>query len=242
MIYYSDNKFQFWQFNATFSSSEDGEQQTYCNDKKAYEDMVKNYPWKFSNLRFSDVESTEEQKSRLEVLNGIEAEHKNQYENECILFVEHGAILPDTKSEFLLPLQEEYATLTQAYIDSNIKLKLWYKIKAERDHRTHEGGYKVVVDGVDKWFHSDTFSRSQQMGLVLLGENLPENLKWKTLDGTFVTMTPILVQQVFAAAAASDSTLFNYAEDLIAQVQASEEPESVDITTGWPVCYLDIKS
>ena len=242
MIYFSDNEFKFWTLSVTFTSSEDGEQQAYCNDnnKTLYEEMAKNYSWKFSNMKFNSVEPTEEQKTRLEVLNTIEAEHKNLYENECVLFVEHGAILPDTKSEFLVTLRTEYATPTQAYIDSNIKLKLWYKIKTERDRRTHEGGYKVVVDGVDKWFHSDTFSRSQQMGLVLMGSSIPVDLKWKTMDGSFVTMTSTLAQQVFSSAAASDSIIFSYAEQLNAQVQASDTPETVDITGGWPVCYLDL--
>ena len=39
----------------------------------------------------------------------------------------------------------------------------WDRIKAERDHRTENGGYKAGT----KWFHSDQKSRSQQLGLVL---------------------------------------------------------------------------
>lgn len=243
MIYFSDNEFKFWTLSVTFTSSEDGEQQAYCNDnnKTLYEEMAKNYSWKFSNMKFNSVEPTEEQKTRLEVLNTIEAEHKNLYENECVLFVEHGAILPDTKSEFLVTLRTEYATPTQAYIDSNIKLKLWYKIKTERDRRIHEGGYKVVVDGVDKWFHSDTFSRSQQIGLVMIGTNVPQGLMWKTMDGSFVEMTPSLAQQVFTSATVSDSTIFSHAEYLRGLVNASDDPESIDILSGWPECYLDIE-
>ena len=39
------------------------------------------------------------------------------------------------------------------------------------------------------------------MGLVMLGDNIPAGLQWKTMDGSFVVMTPSLAQQVFAAAA-----------------------------------------
>ena len=107
---------------------------------------------------------------------------------------------------------------------------LWERIKVERDRRIQEQGY--VAGG--KRFHGDTFSRTQQMGLVMLGASIPPGLQWKTMDGSFITMTPTLAQQVFAAAAASDIALFGHAESLRAQVNAAEDPSSVDITAGWP--------
>lgn len=114
--------------------------------------------------------------------------------------------------------------------------KAWEDIKQERERRTHNGGYRVNQD----WFHSDTFSRSQQLGLVLMQDNIPQGLMWKTMQGTFVEMTPTLAQQIFHAAALSDSTIFSYAESLNQQVQNSENPESIDIYSGWPECYLDL--
>jgi hypothetical protein len=62
----------------------------------------------------------------------------------------------------------------------------WEAIKAERDRRTLSGGYPVDVGGEPKWFHSDLLSRSQQIGLVLLGASIPPGLAWKTMDGSFV--------------------------------------------------------
>lgn len=107
---------------------------------------------------------------------------------------------------------------------------LWERIKTERDRRIQEQGY--VAGG--KRFHGDTFSRTQQMGLVMLGASIPPGLQWKTMDGSFIAMTPTLAQQIFAAAAASDIALFGHAEALRAQVNAAEDPSSVDITAGWP--------
>lgn len=103
-------------------------------------------------------------------------------------------------------------------------------IKAERDRRIQRGGYKVGT----KWFHSDTFSRTQQMGLVMMGSNMPTGLLWKSLDGTFVAMTPTLAGQIFAAAAANDAAIFTTAETHIAAVKASATPWSYDYSTGWP--------
>lgn len=106
------------------------------------------------------------------------------------------------------------------------------KIKAERDRRIQEGGYKVGT----KWYHSDTFSRSQQLGLVVAGAGIPAGILWKTMDGSFVTMTSTLAQQIFGAAMLSDVAIFKHAETLISAVNASSDPQSVALT-GWPVAY-----
>jgi hypothetical protein len=106
-------------------------------------------------------------------------------------------------------------------------------IKAERDHRAQTGGFKVGT----KWYHSDTFSRTQQMGLVMLGSNIPSGTQWKTMDGSFIAMTPTLAGQIFAAAAASDIATFAAAEAHIAAVTASQDPASYDFSQGWPQIY-----
>lgn len=114
-----------------------------------------------------------------------------------------------------------------------VNAAIWEEIKAIRDRKTQQGGYKVGTD----WFHSDTFSRTQQIGLTIMGANMPPNIMWKTMAGAFVPMTPTLAQQIFAAAGAQDAALFGYAEQLKAQVEAAVDPMTVDITTGWPETY-----
>lgn len=113
------------------------------------------------------------------------------------------------------------------------KARMWDAIKNERDRRTDQGGYKVGT----KWFHSDQKSRSQQLGLVLLGASIPANLQWKTMDGSFVTMTATLAQQVLAAAAASDQAIFAAAETHKAAMEASADPASYDFSGGWPATF-----
>ena len=115
---------------------------------------------------------------------------------------------------------------------STIAASHWEAIKAERDRRTQQGGYQVA----GKWFHSDTFSRTQQMGLVMMGADIPADLQWKTMDGSFVTMTQALAGQVFAAAAASDAALFARAE----QIKAAMEADPVNFQLAgqtWPVVF-----
>jgi len=108
----------------------------------------------------------------------------------------------------------------------------WHGIKAERDRRK-AGGVKVGA----KWFHSDDGSRIQQIGLVMMGASIPANLQWKTMDGTFITMTQTLASQVFQAAAASDQAIFAVAEQHKTAMEASADPASYDYSGGWPKIY-----
>jgi len=121
------------------------------------------------------------------------------------------------------PPPPDYSALTGSH---------WEAIKAERDRRAQQGGYQVA----GKWFHSDTFSRTQQMGLVMMGADIPAGLQWKIMDGSFVTMTQALAGQVFAAAAASDATLFARAE----QIKAAMEADPVNFvlaSQAWPAVF-----
>lgn len=110
--------------------------------------------------------------------------------------------------------------------------KLWEQIKAERDRRK-AGGVKVGA----KWFHSDDGSRIQQMGLVMMGASIPANLQWKTMDGSFITMTQTLASQVFHAVAAGDQAIFAAAEAHRVAMEASADPAVYDYSTGWPAIF-----
>jgi hypothetical protein len=115
---------------------------------------------------------------------------------------------------------------------AQVQAAQWEKIKAERDRR-QSGGYLVA----SKWYHSDDGSRIQQLGLLMMGASIPANLQWKTMDGTFVTMTQALASQVFAAAATSDQTIFAKAEAHKTAMIAATDPASYNFLTGWPLVY-----
>lgn len=132
--------------------------------------------------------------------------------------------------------EEQVTTIYQQAITSK-----WEAIKAERDKRK-AGGVKVVVDGADKWFHSDDPSRIQHIGLVMMGVNIPPNLQWKTMDGTFVTMTQTLANQIFQAVSIADQTIFAKAEQLKAEMEALTDPSTFVVEqdgakTKWPLIY-----
>lgn len=120
-----------------------------------------------------------------------------------------------------LPTQEE------------IKSSMWKKIKTERDRRTEIGGFNVGT----KWYHSDSPSRIKLLSLVLMGLNIPPNLQWKTMDNTFITMTPTLAGKIFGAAASNDIAIFTAAETHKATMELSSDPSNYDFTTGWPTTF-----
>lgn len=106
------------------------------------------------------------------------------------------------------------------------------RIKAERDRRKLNG---VLVSG--KWIHTDVFSRTQWMAMVMMGAALPA-VQWRTMDGTSVTTTPTLAGQVFQAVAVMDATVFAVAEGHRVAMLASTDPASYDFSAGWPATFV----
>ncbi len=129
------------------------------------------------------------------------------------------------------PLPDKSALDSLIFTDT--QNSLWELIKIERDRRKLDGGYKVGTN----WFHSDTFSRTQQIALAMMGAGIPANLYWKTMSGSFVIMTQTLAGQIFQAAAASDMALFTVAEQKKTAMMASADPNSYDYLSGWPLAY-----
>ena len=103
------------------------------------------------------------------------------------------------------------------------------EIKADRDRRKSLG----CTVGPHR-FHSDDASRIQQLGLVMFGASMPAGIKWKTMDGSFADMTPLLAQQIFAAQAARDMALFAACEQHIAAAALADDPLAYDYSAGWP--------
>lgn len=151
------------------------------------------------------------------------------FERECVL-VDNGAgpYIAQWNRPEPQPTEQEIAAAMLPAAQASIV----QRIKAERDKRKFEG----VTVGAHR-FHSDPDSRTQQLGLVILGANIPPSLQWKTIGGAFVTMTQTLAGQIFGATAARDTAMFANAETHIAAVQAMTDAADVlayDYSTGWP--------
>lgn len=122
----------------------------------------------------------------------------------------------------------------------------WGQVKVERKRRT-DGGVLVNTH----WFQTDPDSRIQFLRLdqkasaALAAGGQPtdmltvagQGIHWKTYDNGLVPMTVALAQGIALAVEVLDALAFARGEQLRAQIEVSSNPESIDITTGWPVIY-----
>ena len=142
----------------------------------------------------------------------------------------------------------------QSAIDSGLKIEpyktseellnyaretVWSNIKAMREDRAINGGVKVLVDGRDKWFYTDLKSTTQYNTIANTTIGSPDFAipNWKTMDGSFVTMTPELVNKILLAGIIQQSQTYANAEVHKASMLRSEEPIMYDYSTGWPKIF-----
>ena len=134
-----------------------------------------------------------------------------------------------------------------ALLRTELEDRVWTAIKTERDKRTQLGGCQAQGN----WFHTDTFSRSQWLGLkdqardILAAggtmsdpiNKLGSQVHWKTMSGTVVAVTVQLVFDVVSATGDSDARVFTQAEIHHAAMAASADPAAYDFSAGWPVNF-----
>ena len=111
----------------------------------------------------------------------------------------------------------------------------WELIKQERDNRALNGG--VNIGG--KWFYTDPDSRTKYLGMMLLGQNLPTDIAWKTMDGTWQPVSPSYAALIVQSVAQFDSALMKIGEIKKAEVFASESPPTYSITANFPKTFLE---
>lgn len=123
---------------------------------------------------------------------------------------------------------------------------VWERIKARRD-QVKAGGVKVGT----KWYHTDTESRIQHLGLLEKAraaraaggtdatrlQVLGQDIKWKTMDGSFIYLTVKHAEDIFAAVTDLDAAAFAAAETHRVAMEASADPAAYDFSVGWPATF-----
>lgn len=129
---------------------------------------------------------------------------------------------------------------------AEIKAAKWDAIKAKRD-AIKVGGVKVGT----KWYHTDTESRIQHLGLkdqardllaagqpdTTLLQKLGNDVRWKTMDGSFIYLTAKHAFEIVAAVGDLDALAFAAAETHRAAMEASADPVAYDFSVGWPATF-----
>jgi hypothetical protein len=116
----------------------------------------------------------------------------------------------------------------------------WERIKAERDRRRFDGGAKVGGN----WFLSTQQAVGEYSALILMGSAFPPGAVlragWRTMvPGVTVDMTAALAAQILGSGFQAIAAIDDAAQAHRAAMQASDAPESYDITSGWPVSIGD---
>lgn len=202
MIYYSAQT-QKWEPYANvvnFTSSEGGPQEAYCNNIQDYVEMVKTYPYKFSNLVSKGITLTQEQQQRLDWLNSLEEVLTNNYESEVVLFVVHGAIPENTKSQFLLDVALNYSETTQSYLDS-------VRVKEAKESREEEVNRITVTTSLGNVFDGD--EKSQDRMSRAITTLLPsETTTWVLSNNTPQEVTREELQEALRLAGAEQTRIW----------------------------------
>lgn len=125
--------------------------------------------------------------------------------------------------------------------------QVWQLIKAKRT-AVELGGVKVGT----KWYHTDDASRIKYLGLFKLavqalaagsvGTTVLQyggvDIKWKTMDGTFINMTVQRAQDVYFAVFGLDMAAFSAAEIHKTAMEAAADPAAYNFSAGWPASYI----
>lgn len=124
--------------------------------------------------------------------------------------------------------------------------EIWDSIKSKRD-AIKAGGVKVGI----KWYHTDTESRIQHLGLLEKARGaraaggtdatrlqaLGQDIQWKTMDGSFIYLTVKHAEDIFAAVTDLDAAAFATAETHRVAMEASADPAAYDFSVGWPATF-----
>lgn len=124
------------------------------------------------------------------------------------------------------------------------KISQWKAIKAERDRLTQTGGYPL--DGY--WFHSDSYSFTQQQGLILSAMQAQAARSdmdvplmaapWQVMGGVSVVMTASLALRLLPAAMAQQVVIFEAAKAHKAALDACADPANYNFSGGWPQVFI----
>ena len=116
--------------------------------------------------------------------------------------------------------------------------KKWGEIKEIRTFKMNDG---VFLQSIGKWFHTDLYSKQQIQALVVANViGLYKTTAWKTLDNTYVQLTPLLLLQVFGAMLVNEEQLFGIGKLHYEKLYASNDPVNYDVTNMWPSTFSDL--
>ena len=154
---------------------------------------------------------------------------------KSILIVDLGTLLieGDIQTNYLVKGgQLERLNLEAIYAEK------WEQIKEVRTFKMGDG---VFLQPIGKWFHTDLYSKQQVQSLVVANIiGVYKTTAWKTLDNTYVQLTPVLLIQLFGAMLENESRLFDIGKLHYESLYTSNDPVNYDPASQWPTTFSDL--
>ena len=110
--------------------------------------------------------------------------------------------------------------------------EMWERIKAKRYDNLRHG---VYIKSVGKWFQTDDATRLQYLALALesVTGGFKKPINWKTMDNSFLMLTPELLREIMQAMHDDEEADFINAEKHKAAMLKAEHPLEYDYSDGW---------
>ena len=114
----------------------------------------------------------------------------------------------------------------------------WEQIKEIRTFKMNDG---VLLQSIGKWFHTDPDSKQQIHAMVTANViGMYKTTAWKTLDNTYVQLTPLLLLLVYGAILENEARLFEIGKLHYVMLHTSQDPANYDPTSQWPTTFSDL--
>ena len=110
--------------------------------------------------------------------------------------------------------------------------EMWERIKQKRYDNLRHG---VYIKSVGKWFQTDDATRLQYLALALesVTGGFKKPINWKTMDNSFLMLTPELLREIMQAMHDDEQADFINAEKHKAAMLKLENPLEYDYSDGW---------
>ena len=114
--------------------------------------------------------------------------------------------------------------------------EMWERIKQKRYDNLRHG---VYAKSVGKWFQTDDATRLQYLALALesVTGGFKKPINWKTMDNSFLMLTPELLREIMQAMHDDEEADFINAEKHKAAMLKAENPLKYDYSDGWTANY-----
>ena len=110
--------------------------------------------------------------------------------------------------------------------------EMWERIKDKRYDNLRHG---VYAKSIGKWFQTDDATRLQYLALALesVTGGFKKPIKWKTMDNSFLMLTPELLREIMQTMHDDEEADFINAEKHKAAMLQAENPLEYDYSDGW---------